>query len=511
MTFRPRKLMPALLCALAAVATGCDDEEEGVEFEVGGSTAGGAGGGKQTGKGGAWAGGNSGIAGASSAGAPNNVAGAAGSTNVGGSAQAAAGTSALTSAGTGNTPASGGSSPSGGTSASGGQPATGGTSLTGGTTSTAAAGAGVAGAPVDRDVYRPQRLPFNTARLSSLTVPAGFEVGVFARDLGAPRMLAVHGPHVYVTRPENDDVVMLTDSNQDGAAENSTSAITGLDNVHGIAFRDNTVYLATVTAVYAAAVNSDGTFATPDAILEDLPQGGQHPYRTLGIGPDNRLYISVGSSCDACAETDEDYATILRVELDGSARTVFARGLRNTLGFGWHPTTGELWGVDQGSDWRGDDLPPEEVNQIVQGGNYGWPYCFSQRVIDPVIEDPPQGTKTSVCANTEAPALELQAHGSPLQMAFYTGSAFPEEFRNDAFLALHGSWNRYPPTGYKVVRVRFDAEGTPMAFDDFLTGFLVPDGSAQFGRPTGVVVAPDGALLIGDDENGIVYRVWSNQ
>jgi glucose/arabinose dehydrogenase len=320
-------------------------------------------------------------------------------------------------------------------------------------------------------------------------------------------MLAVHSSHVYVTRPESDDVVMLTDANQDGSAESSLTAIAGLDNVHGIAFHEDSVYLATVTAVYEAAVNPDGTFAAPNVIVEDLPEGGQHPYRTLGIGPDNRLYISVGSSCDACEETNDDYATILRTELDGSARAVFASGLRNTLGFGWHPSTAQLWGVDQGSDWRGDDLPPEELNQIVQDGDYGWPYCFSRGVVDPVIDDPANGTKASYCADTRGPALELQAHGSPLQMAFYTGTMFPTEYRSDAFLALHGSWNRFPPTGYKVVRVRFDAEGTPMAFDDFLTGFLLEDGSAQFGRPTGVAIAPDGALLIGDDDNGVVYRV----
>jgi glucose/arabinose dehydrogenase len=240
--------------------------------------------------------------------------------------------------------------------------------------------------------------------------------------------------------------------------------------------------------------------------VDDLPDGGQHPNRTLAVGPDSMLYVSIGSSCDACAETNPEHATILRTGLDGSGRAVFARGLRNTLGFGFHPTTGALWGMDQGSDWRGDDLPPEELNLIEQGNDYGWPYCFGDAQPDPIIQDPPGTTKAAYCASTEPATLEVQAHGSPIGLAFYTGTAFPIEFAGDAFIALRGSWNRFPPTGYKIVRLRFEA-GEPAGFEDFVTGFLIENGEAHFGRPAGVTIGPDGSVIFSDDTNGVVYRV----
>jgi glucose/arabinose dehydrogenase len=197
---------------------------------------------------------------------------------------------------------------------------------------------------------------------------------------------------------------------------------------------------------------------------------------------------------------------MLRAGLDGSTRTVFARGLRNTIGFDWHPETGTLWGMDHGSDFRGDDLPPEELNRIVSGGNYGWPYCYGEREIDPIIQDPPGTTKEAYCAATLPSVLENQAHEAPIGMVFYDGTAFGAEYSGDAFVALHGSWNRFPPTGFEVVRIRFDA-GEPVAIEDFVSGFLIEGGNAQFGRPAGITVAPDGALIFSDDANGMIYRV----
>jgi glucose/arabinose dehydrogenase len=277
-------------------------------------------------------------------------------------------------------------------------------------------------------------------------------------------------------------------------------------NVHGITFNADTVYLATDKRVLRGAVDANGDFIGLSDIITDLPDGGQHPYRTLGIGPDSMLYISIGSDCDACPETNPEHATMVHAALDGSSRSVFARGLRNTIGFDWHPQTGALFGMDHGSDFRGDDLPPEELNRIEAGGNFGWPYCFARREIDPIIDDPPGTTKQEYCATTVPSVLENQAHGAPIGMVFYDGAAFPSEFAGDAFIALHGSWNRFPPTGYKVVRLRFDA-GEPVAFEDFVSGFLIEDGRAQFGRPAGIAVAPDGALLVTDDDNGMIYRI----
>jgi glucose/arabinose dehydrogenase len=269
--------------------------------------------------------------------------------------------------------------------------------------------------------------------------------------------------------------------------------------------------------------------------VSDLPDGGQHPNRTIGVGPDGKLYVSVGSTCNACPESNSEHATMLRLNLDGTpaqnppnpnhpmlardpmamiSPRVFASGLRNTLGFDWHPTTGQLWGSDHGSDGLGDDVPPDEINQIVEGTSYGWPYCWGDRQIDPTIDQPSRAmTKEAYCPKTAPPDATYQAHSAPIAFIFYRGTAFPEEYRGDAFVAFRGSWNRSQPTGYKVVRVSFDggvpatAAGGTAVHDDFLSGFLIEGGAANFGRLAGLTVDGTGALLVSDDTNGVIYRV----
>jgi glucose/arabinose dehydrogenase len=385
----------------------------------------------------------------------------------------------------------------------------GGASDTGGAGGTGGAAAAVerdAGSPVDRDVYRPEEVAATPELMARLRAPAGFVVRPFAEGMGQARMLVARGDHVYVTRPDPGDVVRLTDSDGDGSADARATVATGLPLVHGIAFRGDQVYLATDTQVLLADVDAAGAFGTPAVIIDDLPDGGQHPRRTLGVSPEDELFISVGSSCDACEESNEEHATMLRAALDGSTRSTFASGLRNTIGFAWHPTTLQLWGMDHGSDWRGDDIPPEELNAISEGGDYGWPYCYGQRQIDPVILDPPRGTKEQYCSTTRVPALSTQAHKAPIGFAFYSGASFPAEYQGDAFIAMRGSWNRFPPTGYEVVRLVFD-DGEPQRFEPFVTGFLSEDGASTFGRPAGITPAPDGSLLFSDDTSGVIYRV----
>jgi glucose/arabinose dehydrogenase len=384
----------------------------------------------------------------------------------------------------------------------------GGSAGTGSTAPSAAGGAsGIdAGPAVERDVFRPEERPATPALVASLRVPPGFNVSTFATDVEDARMLVARGELVYVTRPEPGDVLRLADTDGDGTADERTTVASGLPLVHGSAFRNDQVYLATPNQVLLASVDASGGFGTPEVIIDDLPDGGQHPLRTLGISPTDELVISVGSTCDACADSNPESATLLVAALDGAPRSTLARGLRNTIGFGWHPITNELWGMDHGSDWRGDDTPPEELNSIALGADYGWPYCSGDRIVDPVIQDPPEGTKAAYCANTRGPALSTQAHKAPIGLTFYTGTSFPSEYRDDAFIAMHGSWNRFPPTGYEVVRLVFE-NGVPQRFEDFLTGFLIEDGAATFGRPAGITVAPDGSLLFSDDMNGAIYRV----
>lgn len=365
-------------------------------------------------------------------------------------------------------------------------------------------------AMVEGHLLQPRQLPYDRTTVAALRAPAGFRVTAFADHLaGSPRMLAVGADGtVYVTRRDSGDVVALRDRDGDGVAEERRTVVASLPQVHGIHVANGRMFLATVKEIYVADVTADGGVSVPRLVVGDLPDGGQHPNRTLAIGPDGMLYVSIGSTCNNCAETNPEHATLLRMNVDGSGRGVYARGLRNTIGWGWHPVTGSLWGMDHGSDWRGDDTPPEELNRIENGTDYGWPYCYGDRREDRwATAVPPDGDRAGFCRRTAAPVLTFTAHGAPIGMAFYTGSQFPAEYRNDAFVAMRGSWNRLPPSGYSIVRVRYDAQGNPTRMEDFVTGFLTPDGQASRGRVAGVAVAADGSLLFTDDTNGVVYRV----
>lgn len=344
--------------------------------------------------------------------------------------------------------------------------------------------------------------------MAALEVPEGFSVEVFADNLGNARIMAQsEDGTVYLTRREEQDVMALVDEDGDGAADTMRSVAEGLPYVNGITIHEGMVYLATDTSVYRAPIEASGDFGVMEVLIADLPDAGQHPNRTLAVGPDGMLYITVGSTCNVCEDTNPENATILRANLDGSEREIFASGLRNTIGFGWHPETGVLYGMDHGSDNHGDDTPPEELNRLELGNDYGWPFCYGNRQVDNYFSMTPTGaTGPEVCAQTQAPVLTYQAHSAPIGWVYYSGSAFPEDYRNDAFIAMRGSWNRDPAVGYKVVRLHFE-NGEPAAFEDFLSGFLLPGGVTQFGRPAGLLVAQDGSLLVADDTGGVIYRV----
>jgi len=332
----------------------------------------------------------------------------------------------------------------------------------------------------------------------TLRVPDGFKVSIFAQNLRGVRYLAL-GPDkaVYASQPASGLIVKLRDRNNDGVADTTISVADGLHGPFGIAFRGDTMYVAEEREV----IRFDPGRAQRVTIIAGIPSGG-HSTRTILFGPppEGKLYLSVGSSCNLCDERDSLRATVSQFNPDGSGGRIFAKGLRNTVGMAFHPTTGELWGNNNDRDNLGDDIPPEHVNIIKDGRNYGWPQCYLPGKPNPEYS-------SADCSQVEPPAITVQAHSAPLGLAFYTATQFPADYRGDAFMTLHGSWNRSVPTGAKVVRVQVDGGGRrATGVDDFITGWQRPDGS-RWGRPVGLLVMPDGSLLVSDDLGGKIWRV----
>jgi glucose/arabinose dehydrogenase len=354
--------------------------------------------------------------------------------------------------------------------------------------------------------FQPEKVEATDQRIQSLKKPDGFKIEKWAGGLGKPRIMAV-GPRgqVYISRREPGDVLMLADTDNDGKADLERRELR-IPQAHGLAVRNDKLYIAAIHEVLVAQIQPDGSLSRPRALIDDLPDGGQHPNRTLVFDDDGYLYITVGSTCNACNEPNPEHATILRADPDG--RTIFAKGLRNTIGFAFHPETHELWGMDHGTDWLGDDECLEELNKIEQGKHYGWPWVYNDRKVNPATQEPPQGvTKQQIAEGSEPPALTYTSHAAPMQLLFYTGDNFPDEYRNDAIVTMRGSWNRARPSGYEVVRIRFSDEGRPEKIEPFISGFVTEDGKQQFGRPVGLAQLPDGSLLISDDDSGVIYRV----
>lgn len=359
-------------------------------------------------------------------------------------------------------------------------------------------------ATVNGHIFKPALVDATDERVQQLKVPQGFQVTKFAEGLHKPRMIAVKNGVVYATDRDKGTVTMLRDTNSDGKADEQKE-VASKPHMHGIAINGNKMYLATVNEVYTANINQDGTLGQLNMIIDDLPDGGQHAQRTMKFGPDGKLYISVGSTCNACAEPNKENATILQASLDGKSRKVFAKGLRNTLGFDWQPQTKVMYGMDHGMDWLGDEEQREELNLLEEGADYGWPYIYGEGKENPG-DQPDTLSYEEYKKKTKYPVLTYDAHSSGLDMIFYNGQQFPEEYQGDAFIAFHGSWNRAKPSGYKVGRVRFE-NGKPKEIQDFLTGFLVNGNRAQFGRVVGLATLADGSLLVTDDANGVIYRV----
>lgn len=336
---------------------------------------------------------------------------------------------------------------------------------------------------------------YSFASAQNLRVPAGFEITEWASGLRGVRTIEF-GPdgHLYAVLSRSGTIVRL-----DASGADAQEVVTDLNRPYGLAFHDGYMYVGERHRV----VRLRGpAYASVEVVVPDLPTGGSHWTREIAFGADGMLYVAVGSSCNVCEERDPRRAAVSRYTADGRDFALHSEGLRNVAGLAVHPETGVVWASQNERDNLGDDLPVEEINLLVdEGAHYGWPYCHGDRIPNPEYRD-----RTAFCRTTVPPALGIQAHSAPLGMAFYTGTRFPSEYRGDLFVALHGSWNRSERTGYKVVRVRV-RDGRPVSYEDFASGWL---GRRVTGRPVDVVVAPDGSLLVSDDDGGRIYSIrWT--
>ena len=341
------------------------------------------------------------------------------------------------------------------------------------------------------------------------TVP-GYRVQLFADKVPNARWLAVtrHGD-IIVSQPKRGRVTLIkADENHDGRADGQRVLIDGLHRPHGLFLYEDWLYIAESDGVGRVPFDhSDGRLAgSYQKIVSGLGDEGNHWTKTIAMGPDGWVYLSSGSTCNVCIEKDPRRATIMRFRPDGSDLQIYATGLRNSVGFDWSPKDGNLYATDNGRDWLGDDFPPCELNRIEKGGFYGWPYANGNRVPDPDFGVDASADIREKIAHSIPPVHDFAAHNAPLGITFLRSPAQPDAYRNDALVALHGSWNRTTKDGYKVVSLHWDERGN-IQQKDFLWGFLGADRKEVYGRPVAIAEDASGNIYISDDYAGAIYRV----
>jgi glucose/arabinose dehydrogenase len=341
-----------------------------------------------------------------------------------------------------------------------------------------------------------------TLPLERIKLPPGFEISIFASGVKDARSLTL-SPNgtVFVGSRSAGNVYAVVDRNGDGKADEVITLARGLNSPNGVAFQDGALYVAEISRVlrFDDIERRLTSSSQPVVVNDKFPKDGHHGWKFIRFGPDGMLYVPVGAPCNICQRDADRYAVIMRLQPDGTHLETFARGVRNTVGFDWHPKTKELWFTDNGRDWLGDDSPPDELNRAPRPGlHFGFPYCHGVSVADPEF-----GGKRQ-CSEFAAPEQSLGPHVAALGMRFYTGTMFPDAYRQQIFIAEHGSWNRTTPSGYRVTLVRFDNDRA-VSYEPFAEGWL-RDGRA-WGRPVDVLVMPDGSLLVSDDRADVIYRI----
>lgn len=341
--------------------------------------------------------------------------------------------------------------------------------------------------------------------LLELNLPEGFQIEVYARGVDGARSMAMgdDGTLFVGTRTENN-IYAIQDTNGDFKADN-VMVLDTMEVPNGIAMRNGDLYVAQVGSLWKYPNIEDQLDGEveKELIYDDFPTEFHHGWKYIAFGPDDKLYVPVGAPCNICNRTDEDerFATISRMDPDGTNREIYARGVRNSVGFTWHPDTKQMWFTDNGRDMLGDDIPPCELNTVTEAGqHFGYPFCHGGIVKDPEFGD------LHPCSDFVEPALQLDAHVAPLGIKFYTGNMFPAEYKGKAFIAEHGSWNRSKKVGYRIMMVDIE-DGAVVNSEPFIDGWLDEVAQKASGRPVDMLMLEDGSMLISDDYGDAIYRV----
>jgi len=344
--------------------------------------------------------------------------------------------------------------------------------------------------------------PEHDAVLSRLHLPHGFKISIFADNVPNARQMALGDKGVLFVGSREGQVYALRDTNGDGVADQRFTLADNLYLPNGVAYKSGALYVAEVNRILRfddieSHLEQPGE---PKVVYDKLPTDKHHGWKYLRFGPDGKLYSAIGAPCNICKPEDKRYASLFRINPDGSQFQILASGIRNTVGFDWEPGSQSLFFNDNGRDYLGDDVPPDELNKW-SGSNehYGFPYCHAGTIPDPELAE------DKTCVQFKPPVWRYKAHIAPLGMRFYTGKQFPEQYVRQLFVAQHGSWNRSEPQGYQVALVKFRS-GQPVDEQPFISGWLLSDGKV-LGRPVDVLQTMDGSLLISDDKLGVIYKV----
>ncbi|MDP1625139.1 MAG: PQQ-dependent sugar dehydrogenase [bacterium] len=351
--------------------------------------------------------------------------------------------------------------------------------------------------------------------LEGFTLPAGFTMSVYADGIADARVMEF-GPsgEILVSQPSKGTITAIVDRDGDGKAEIKTIVASGLTLPHGLAFRCDTecvLYVAETDGLYVFDYDAATMKATNRTKLLELPRGstGTHFTRSIAFMPypdHDTLLVSIGSSCNVCDESDSRRAKVLAYDVKTGEMSEFASGLRNAVFIVTHPVTGDMWVTEMGRDGLGDDIPPDEINILKEGANYGWPICYGKNIHDTAFDKKTYIRNPCMEPFEIGSHIDIPAHSAPLGFAFVPEEGWDENMWYDALVAYHGSWNRSVPTGYKIVRMKLDAHGAYQGVEDFITGWLRPDGT-KVGRPVDIKAMPGGTIFISDDHAGVVYRV----